>query len=103
MRFGGRALPYNRSGNQAIFYRDRKRRVESEKKEGCRVALLLGSEKVTVDFPAKTVLDEVTIGIMEGDRIGIVGRNGDGKSTLLSVLAGRLRTGCGPHRAPQAA
>ena len=51
------------------------------------MALLLGSEKVTVDFPAKTVLDEVTIGIMEGDRIGIVGRNGDGKSTLLSVLA----------------
>ena len=35
------------------------------------MALLLGSEKVTVDFPAKTVLDEVTIGIMEGDRIGI--------------------------------
>ena len=52
------------------------------------MALLLGSEKVTVDFPAKTVLDEVTAGIMEGDRIGIVGRNGDGKSTLLTVLAG---------------
>ncbi len=52
------------------------------------MALLLGSEKITVDFPAKTVLDEVTVGIMEGDRTGIVGRNGDGKSTLLSVLAG---------------
>lgn len=41
-----------------------------------------------LEYPAKKVLDEVTLGIMEGDRIGIVGRNGDGKSTLLSVLAG---------------
>ena len=43
-----------------------------------------------LEYPAKKVLDEVTLGIMEGDRIGIVGRNGDGKSTLLSVLAGVL-------------
>ncbi len=36
------------------------------------------------------IFDDVTIGVNEGDRIGIVGRNGDGKSTLLSLLAGRL-------------
>lgn len=51
------------------------------------MALLLGGEKITVDFPSKTVLKEVSFGVMEGDRIGIVGCNGDGKSTLLSVLA----------------
>jgi len=37
----------------------------------------------------------VTIGINEGDRIGIVGRNGDGKSTLLSIMAGRMQPDSG--------
>ena len=36
------------------------------------------------------IFDRVTIGLDEGDRIGIVGRNGDGKSTLLRLLAGRI-------------
>ena len=41
-------------------------------------------------MPAKKVLDEVSLGIDEGDRIGIVGLNGEGKSTLLRVLSGDL-------------
>ncbi|AWF97710.1 ABC transporter ATPase [Clavibacter michiganensis subsp. insidiosus] len=41
------------------------------------------------------IFDDVTIGVNEGDRIGIVGRNGDGKSTLLSLLAGRLEPDSG--------
>ncbi len=40
-----------------------------------------------MSYPTATVLDGVTIGVDEGMRIGIVGRNGDGKSTLLRVLA----------------
>ena len=52
------------------------------------MAFLLGTEKVTVDYPSKTVLQDVSLGVDTGDRIGIVGRNGDGKSTLLKVLAG---------------
>lgn len=54
------------------------------------MAFLLGCEKVRVEFPTKTVFDSVSLGIDEGDRIGIVGCNGDGKSTLLSLLAGAL-------------
>ena len=54
------------------------------------MAFLLGCEKVRVEFPTKTVFDNVSLGIGEGDRIGIVGRNGDGKSTLLSLLSGAL-------------
>ena len=54
------------------------------------MAFLLGCEKVAVDFPTKTVFESISLGVDEGDRIGIVGRNGDGKSTLLSVLSGTL-------------
>lgn len=52
------------------------------------MAFLLGCEKVRVEFPTKTVFDELSLGVDEGARIGIVGQNGDGKSTLLRVLAG---------------
>ncbi|WP_085830156.1 ABC-F family ATP-binding cassette domain-containing protein [Collinsella vaginalis] len=55
------------------------------------MAILLGSDRVHLEFPTKLVLDDVTLGVAEGDRIGIVGVNGDGKSTLLSVLAGVLQ------------
>ena len=54
------------------------------------MAFMLGCEKVRVDFPTKTVFESVSLGVDEGDRIGIVGRNGDGKSTLLSAMAGML-------------
>ncbi|MBQ9042076.1 MAG: ABC-F family ATP-binding cassette domain-containing protein [Eggerthellaceae bacterium] len=55
------------------------------------MGFLLGCEKAGVDFPSKTVFDEVSLGVDAGDRIGIVGRNGDGKSTLLALLAGELQ------------
>ena len=54
------------------------------------MAHLLGAEEITLAFPTKEVFSGVTIGINEGDRIGVVGANGDGKSTLLKVLAKRL-------------
>ncbi len=46
-------------------------------------------ESLTVQFATRTVLDGVTLGLEDGDRIGIVGRNGDGKSTLMRLLAQR--------------
>ncbi|MEC4183918.1 ABC-F family ATP-binding cassette domain-containing protein, partial [Adlercreutzia sp. R21] len=52
------------------------------------MAFLLGCEKVRVEFPTKTVFTDLSLGVDEGARIGIVGQNGDGKSTLLRVLAG---------------
>ena len=54
------------------------------------MAILLGCDSVHLEFPTKFILGNVTLGVDEGDRIGIVGTNGDGKSTLLSVLAGTL-------------
>ena len=54
------------------------------------MAHLLGAESLSLDFPTKRVFDNLTIGINEGDRIGVVGRNGDGKSTLLKLLSKRI-------------
>ncbi|NLB46912.1 MAG: ABC-F family ATP-binding cassette domain-containing protein, partial [Microbacteriaceae bacterium] len=53
------------------------------------MAHLLGAEALHLEVPTKVVFDSVTLGIAEGDRIGIVGRNGDGKSSLMAMLAGR--------------
>ena len=59
------------------------------------MAHLLGAENLALEFPTKTVFDSVTLGIQEGDRIGIVGRNGDGKSSLLAMVAGHLQPDSG--------
>ncbi|REJ04278.1 ABC transporter ATP-binding protein [Microbacterium bovistercoris] len=52
------------------------------------MAHLLGAEGLHLEYPTRVVFDSVTLGVEEGDRIGIVGRNGDGKSSLLGMLAG---------------
>ncbi|WP_275571192.1 ABC-F family ATP-binding cassette domain-containing protein [Mycolicibacterium vanbaalenii] len=54
------------------------------------MAHLLGGENLHLEYPTGVVFDSVTVGVSEGDRIGIVGRNGDGKSTLLGLLTGRI-------------
>ena len=59
------------------------------------MAHLLGAEAVHIEFPTRVVFDSVTLGVAEGDRIGLVGRNGDGKSTLLNILSGQLEPDSG--------
>lgn len=59
------------------------------------MAHLLGGEALHLEYPTKVVFDSVSLGVNEGDRIGIVGRNGDGKSTLLGMLAGRTEPDSG--------
>jgi ATPase components of ABC transporters with duplicated ATPase domains len=59
------------------------------------MAHLLGAQAVGLEYPNTVVLDSVTLGIGEGDRIGVVGRNGDGKSSLLRILAGKLKPSSG--------
>ena len=59
------------------------------------MAILLGCDSVHLEFPTKLIAKDVTLGVNEGDRIGIVGKNGDGKSSLLSVLAGVLEPDAG--------
>src|SRR6516165_2025953 len=61
----------------------------------CRVAHLLGAEAVRLQYPTQVVFESVTVGVNDGARIGIVGRNGDGKSSLLGMLTGRIAPDAG--------
>lgn len=59
------------------------------------MAHLLGAEALHLEYPTRVVFDSVTIGVETGDMIGIVGRNGDGKSSLLGMLAGTISPDAG--------
>src|SRR3954466_4342211 len=49
---------------------------------------LINAEHVTMTYGTRTLLDDVSLGLGQGDVIGVVGRNGDGKTTLLQILTG---------------
>ena len=52
------------------------------------MSAILTASELTVRYNERTILDAATLGIEEGDRIGLVGRNGCGKTTFLKILAG---------------
>jgi ATP-binding cassette subfamily F protein uup len=58
-------------------------------------ANLVNLEKVTKSWTVRVLLDEVSLGVGEGERIGVVGRNGDGKTTLLNLVTGRAEPDTG--------
>jgi len=54
---------------------------------------LVNLEAAAKAFGPRVLLDQVSLGVADGDRVGVVGRNGAGKSTLLAALAGPALTG----------
>jgi ATP-binding cassette subfamily F protein uup len=50
-------------------------------------ANLVNAEAIDKVYGTRTLLDGISLGVSEGDRIGVVGRNGDGKTTLIRILA----------------
>lgn len=49
---------------------------------------LVNAERLSLAFGTRILLDEVSLGLSAGDVVGVLGRNGDGKSTLLKLLVG---------------
>ncbi|MDR3070473.1 MAG: ABC-F family ATP-binding cassette domain-containing protein [Propionibacteriaceae bacterium] len=56
---------------------------------------LVNAERISVAFGTRILLDAVSLGLSSGDVIGVVGRNGDGKSSLLKLLTGRIQPDSG--------
>jgi ATP-binding cassette subfamily F protein uup len=51
---------------------------------------IISASEITVRYGDRAILDATTLGIQEGERLGLVGRNGAGKTTFLRILAGLL-------------
>jgi ATPase subunit of ABC transporter with duplicated ATPase domains len=56
---------------------------------------LVNAERVSKTFGTRILLDDLSLGLSRGDVIGVVGRNGDGKSTLLGILTGSVEPDSG--------
>ena len=50
---------------------------------------ILNIEHISKTFGDKTIFDDVSLGVHQGDKIGVLGVNGTGKSTLLKIIAGQ--------------
>jgi ATP-binding cassette subfamily F protein uup len=59
------------------------------------MANLISAERLSKAYGPQVLLDDISLGVNEGERIGIVGRNGAGKSTLMSILAGATQPDSG--------
>ncbi|MCH1413424.1 MAG: ATP-binding cassette domain-containing protein [Rhodobacteraceae bacterium] len=69
-----------------------KMKFVSEKKSG---HLVIDAKNLTKNFANKSIINNFSIQIKRGDRIGIVGPNGIGKTTLLKILLGEIQPDCG--------
>ena len=59
---------------------------------------LVAGDNLLLQFGTTTILDEVNLQLVRGQRVALVGRNGEGKSCLLKILAGRLEPDAGTLR-----
>jgi len=56
---------------------------------------LVSAQNLTIAFGGRPLLDDATLQVERGERIGLVGRNGEGKSTLLKILSGQIAPDAG--------
>jgi ATP-binding cassette subfamily F protein uup len=64
-------------------------------KDDVRSKTVIDAEHVSKDFGDRTIIRDFTLRVQRGDRIGIVGANGTGKTTLLKLLTGELEPDSG--------
>ena len=63
---------------------------EARTKEQQAMAFLFGCENVHLEYPTKVIFESLFLGVDDGDCVGVVGRNGDGKSSLLGLFDGTV-------------
>jgi ATP-binding cassette subfamily F protein uup len=59
------------------------------------MALLASCTGLSKSFGARVLFENISLGISEGERLGLIGANGSGKSTLLKILAGKMEPDAG--------
>src|SRR3982751_2792520 len=59
------------------------------------MALLASCSALSKSFGSRPLFENISLGINEGERLGLMGPNGAGKSTLLKILAGQLDSDSG--------
>lgn len=59
------------------------------------MANIVNAERISLAFGTRTLLDGVSLGLSTGEVVGVVGRNGDGKTTLLRLLVGQAEPDSG--------
>src|SRR3989338_2773883 len=52
------------------------------------MAILISTQNLSKSFGAQEIFRDISIGLFEGEKLGLIGPNGTGKSTLLKILAG---------------
>jgi ATP-binding cassette, subfamily F, member 3 len=77
-----------RSSGSSLAERDDGPSARSRRRRSCALAAVLRLEKISKIYPTGEVLREVTWEVKAGDRIGLVGVNGAGKSTQMRLIAG---------------
>ena len=59
------------------------------------MGLLLSCTSLAKSYGSRSLFESISLGISDGERLGLIGPNGSGKSTLLRILAGRLEPDSG--------